>query len=90
MCSSQLSNFLSFTLKFFLVFNLACFTSNPQSLERLHLDGDYVPIFPTGFLGFRITRRPTKIFVSPRGDSVVTSCLLFSVPLSDGIKRSGS
>ena len=31
---------------------LACFTSNPQKLVRLHLDGEYVPIFPTGRFGF--------------------------------------
>ena len=32
-------------------------TSNPQRLVRQHLVGEYVPIFPTEFLGFRIRRR---------------------------------
>ena len=35
---------------------LSYITSSPQRLVRLHLVGEYVPIFPTGFLGFRIRR----------------------------------
>ena len=31
-----------------------------------------------------------KVFFSPSDDSLVISCFLFSVPLSDGIKQSGS
>ena len=55
--SSQLSSFSSFTLIFFFACNFGRFTSNPQRLVRLLLVGEYVPIFPTGFLGFRIRRR---------------------------------
>ena len=42
---------------FFFACNLGCFTSNPQRLVCLLLVGEYVPIFPTEFLGFRIRRR---------------------------------
>ena len=43
------------------ILGLACnlsfvFTSNPQRSVRLPLVGEYVPIFPSGFLGFRIRR----------------------------------
>ena len=50
MYSSQLSNFSIFIL--FTLLSLY-FTFNPQRFVRLHLVGEYVPIFPTGFLGFR-------------------------------------
>ena len=45
MYSSQLSNFQILISSLCLV-----------RLVRLHLVGEYVPIFPTGFLGFRIRR----------------------------------
>ena len=48
----ELFNFILFTLL------SLYFTFNPQRFVRLHLVGEYVPIFPTGFLGFR-TRRCT-------------------------------
>ena len=45
---------------------LACFTSNPQKLVRLHLDGEYVPIFPTGRYGFSYHAVAHKIFFLAR------------------------
>ena len=61
MYSSQLSNFSSFTLNFILHVIKLFSQSNPQRLVRQHLDGEYVPIFPLGFVGFRIGRRHKNV-----------------------------
>ena len=90
-CTAFISALELFKLyaKFSLACNLACFTPNPQRFVYLHLDGETFQFFPLGFQGYRIMRRHTKC-LSPRVDSVVTSCLPLSVPLSDGIRHSGS
>ena len=61
MYSSQLSNVSSFTLNFILHV-IKLFYFNPQRLMRLHLDGDYIPIFPIGFFGFSYQAAAQKRF----------------------------
>ena len=56
----------------------------------MHLNGELDPIFPTRSFGFSYHVAAHKVFFGPSDDSLVISCLLFSVPLSDGIKHSGS
>jgi len=50
------------TFQFFILYTLLSLyiTFNPQRSVRLHLVGEDVPIFPTGFLGFR-TRQCTGL-----------------------------
>ena len=49
---------------------------------HLHLDEGYNAFFPLGFFGGGfVSRGGTQNAFSPGSDSVVTSCLLFSVPL---------
>ena len=84
MYSSQLLNFSSFTFKFPLVFNLACFTSNPLEVGTPAFGWGISSHFSQWVFWVFISHGGTQTVIIPKDDSVVTSCLLFSVPLLDG------